>query len=112
MVSRQLPIDTSVLAELRERNGIDKLSLLGSGLRDDFGPESDIDLLVEFLPDHRVSLLDIVRMERDLSELVGRQVELVTPGDLSPFIRDRVLASAEVQYAAERSDPDQAPPLH
>ena len=79
--------------------GIKRLAIFGSALRDDFGPESDIDVLVEFEPDRIPGLLGIAGMELELSELfTGRKVDLRTPEDLSPYFRQDVLATAEVQY--------------
>jgi predicted nucleotidyltransferase len=86
------------LADFCRRNHIRRLSLFGSVLRDDFGPESDVDMLVEFEPDATVTLLDMARMELELAELVGRPVDLRTPRELSRYFRDQVLASAVVQY--------------
>ena len=72
----------------------------GSALRADFGPDSDIDLLVEFEPDRIPGLLGIAGMEITLSELfAGRKVDLRTAEDLSPYFRQHVLNMAEVQYA-------------
>jgi len=99
VVNRKLPVAEADLGAFCRRNQIRKLSLFGSVLRDDFGEGSDIDVLVEFKPGARVSLLDVVRMERELAELLGRPVDLLTAEDLSPYIREDVLASAEVQYA-------------
>jgi uncharacterized protein len=79
---------------------IRRLSLFGSVLRDDFGPESDVDVLVEFEEGVRVGLLGLAAMELELSEMLGRRADLRTPGDLSRYFRDQVLRSAEVQYAA------------
>ncbi len=94
----QLPPDK--IADFCKRNRIRKLSLFGSALRDDFRPDSDIDLLVEFQPDATPSLLDLARMERELSAiLAGRKVDLRTPEELSRYFRDDVLSSASVQYA-------------
>lgn len=82
-------------------HGIRRLAMFGSALREDFGPESDIDVLVEFEPDRIPRLLGIARMERELSALFGgRKVDLRTPEDLSRYFRRQVLAEAEVQYAA------------
>ena len=68
-------------------------------LKQDFGPESDIDVLVEFEPDRIPGLLGVAGMELELSELfTGRTVDLRTPEDLSPYFRQDVLATAEVQY--------------
>jgi predicted nucleotidyltransferase len=69
-------------------------------LRDDFGPKSDVDVLVEFEPDHIPGLIRFAGMEIELSELLGgRKVDLNTSKFLSPYFRDKVLAEAEVQYA-------------
>ena len=82
------------------RNYIRKLALFGSVLRPDFHPDSDIDVLVEFDPAHTPGLFDIARMERELSDIFGgRQVDLRTPQDLSPYFRQAVIDKAEVQYA-------------
>lgn len=79
------------------RNHIRRLALFGSVLRDDFGPDSDLDVLVEFEPGARVGLR-FFGMEQELSEILGRKVELHTPGFLSKYFRDQVIAEAEVQY--------------
>ncbi len=72
-------------------------------LREDFRPDSDIDVLVEFEDGHTPGLLGIARMERELTEILGgRRVDLRTPDDLSRYFRLEVLAKAEVQYAQER----------
>lgn len=93
-----LPADR--IADFCRRHGIRRLALFGSVLRDDFGPESDLDVLVEFLPETRVGLFGIAAMQRELSEIIGRRVDLRTPGDLSRYFRDRVLKEAIEQYAA------------
>jgi len=87
------------IAEFCRRNQIRRLALFGSVLRDDFGPDSDIDVLVEFEPGARVGLR-FFGMEIELSEILGRKVDLNTPGFLSDYFRDEVLAEAEVQYDA------------
>jgi len=88
------------IAEFCKRNGIRKLSLFGSVLRPDFRPDSDIDLLVEFRAGAAPSLLDLARMERELSAVLGgRKVDLRTPKELSRYFRDEVLSTASVQYA-------------
>jgi uncharacterized protein len=88
------------LAEFCRSHHIRRLSLFGSILRDDFGPESDIDVLVEFEPGH-VPGLRFIRMQDELSDLFdGRRVDLVTPRFLNHRIRDEVLRNAQVQYAA------------
>ncbi len=88
------------LAEFCHTNGIKRLAIFGSALRDDFGPESDIDVLVEFAPGRAPGLLGMAGMEIDLSALFGgRKVDLRTPEDLSHYFRQEVLDMAEIQYA-------------
>jgi predicted nucleotidyltransferase len=88
------------VAEFCRRYHIRRLSLFGSVLREDFRPDSDVDMLVEFEPGHEPGFFGLARMERELSELLGgRKVDLRTPEDLSRYFRDEVLAEAEVRYA-------------
>ena len=87
------------IADFCLRHHIQKLAIFGSALRDDFGPDSDVDVLVEFDKDH-VPGLEFFAMEIELSEILGRKVDLNTPHFLSPYFRDHVQADAEVQYAA------------
>ena len=87
------------IADFCRRHHIRKLSLFGSVLRDDFRPDSDIDVLVEFEPEARMGLA-FFAMEIELSEILGRKVDLNTPGFLSKYFRDEVLREAEVQYDA------------
>ncbi len=77
---------------------IQTLSVFGSALRDDFHAESDIDLLVQFIPNMPITLLDIIGMETELSDLVGKQVDLRTPNELSRYFRDDVLKEAVLVY--------------
>jgi predicted nucleotidyltransferase len=96
----RIPVDEKGIAEFRQKNRIQRLALSGSVLREDFRPESDIDVLVEFEPAHVPGLLGIARMERELSAIFGgRKVDLRTPKDLSRYFRQDVLGEAEVQYA-------------
>ncbi len=96
----QLVIPKDRLAEFCRTHGICRLAVFGSALREDFGPESDIDVLVEFAPDRVPGLLDVAGMELELSALFGgRKVDLRTPEDLSRYFRQDVLDTAEVQYA-------------
>lgn len=95
-----LSVEDSLLDEFAARHGIARIALFGSALRDDFGPSSDIDLLVEFLPDRSPGLLHLAHMELELESIIGRQVELRTYEDLSPYFRDRVAATARPLYAA------------
>ena len=87
------------LAQFCESYHVRRLSLYGSALRDDFGPDSDIDILIEFEPGYKTGLLKMARMENELSDMLGRKVDLRTPGDLSRYFRQEVLESAEVAYA-------------
>ena len=95
----QVDTDREKIAEFCRRNHIRRLALFGSVLRDDFGPGSDVDVVVEFAPGHVPGLFGLARMERELSEVLGgHEVDLRTPEDLSRYFRDDVLARAEVQY--------------
>jgi predicted nucleotidyltransferase len=100
MAKARIDIPKERIAEFCRRNHIRRLALFGSVLRDDFTAESDVDILVEFEPDARVGLLGLARMEIELSELLGRKVDLNTPGFLSDYFRDEVLTEAETQYDA------------
>ena len=93
-------IPKEIIADFCRRHHINRLSVFGSYLREDFGPESDIDFLVEFDRDHIPGLIEFAGMEIELSELLGGQkVDLRTPQDLSKYFRDEVLAEAQVKYA-------------
>lgn len=101
-MNRQAPVSKAALATFCREHGITRLAIFGSALRDDFGPDSDVDLLVEFQPDRIPGLLGIAGMEMELSELFdGRKVDMRTPEDLSPYFRQDVLAVAEDQYVQE-----------
>ena len=93
----KIEIPQQELVDFCRRNRIRRLALFGSVLRDDFGPESDIDVLVEFEPDARVGLR-FFALEEELADMLGRDVDLNTPGFLSAYFRDQVLAEAEVLY--------------
>jgi predicted nucleotidyltransferase len=100
MTQQNLKIRREEIKDFCRRNHISKLSFFGSVLRDDFRPTSDVDVLVEFEPEHVPGLFSLARMERELSALLGnRKVDLRTPQDLSRYFRDEVIATAEVQYA-------------
>jgi predicted nucleotidyltransferase len=88
------------LAEFCRRHQIGKLSLFGSVLRDDFGPESDVDVLVEFDPVAVVGYFELAEMEMELSGLLGHKADIRTPAELSPYFRQEVLAGAETQYVS------------
>ena len=92
----QLPDDK--IAGFCRRHHIRKLCLFGSALREDFTPESDVDVLVEFEAEATPGLFRFVGMERELSEMIGRNVDLNTPQCLSKYFRDKVVAQAEVVH--------------
>ncbi len=94
---RQL-IPYETIADFCQRHHIHKLSLFGSVLRDDFRPDSDIDVLVEFEPDAKVSLFDMGGMQLELTELLGREVDFKTAGFLSRYFRQKVIDTAETIY--------------
>lgn len=99
-MSLHIVVDREGLARFCRQRLIRRLSFFGSVLRDDFGPESDVDVLVEFGPEANVGLFEFVTYQRELTELLGRQVDLHTPASLSHLFRERVVDSAEVAYAA------------
>ena len=92
----ELPIEQ--IAGFCRVHDVRRLWLFGSVLRDDFGADSDVDFLVEFQPDAQVGLLDMAAMEIELGEMLGREVDLRTPAEISPHFRRKVLDSAELQY--------------
>ena len=99
-----IEIPSNEIAALCNRWQVLELALFGSVLRDDFGPESDVDILVSFAPGARHTLLDIVQMQEELSATLGRKADLIerTAVEQSPnYIRRRaILQSAETIYAA------------
>ena len=100
MAEIRIEFPTDKIAGFCQRHRISSLSVFGSVLRDDFSPGSDIDVLVEFEPGAQVGFLALSRMQRELSELLQRPVDLVPRNGLKPRIREAVLSSAEVVYAA------------
>ena len=103
-VRSRLGISDQILAEFCSKWRIVRLELFGSALRDDFRPESDIDLLVTFAPDAPWSLLDIVHLEEELSGRLGRKAEIAERSAVeqsaNPFRRKNILGSAQLLYAA------------
>lgn len=100
-MSSRLGLDPAELAVFCRRHGVRRLSLFGSRLHGTARRDSDLDLLVEFLPDRTPTLLDLAAMEIELSErLGGQRVDLRTPAELSRHFRDAVVREAELQYAA------------
>ena len=97
----RIHIDRDQIADFCRRHRVKKLSLFGSVLRDDFDPEtSDVDVLVEFEEGAEVGYFGMGRMIIELRAILGRDVDLRTPHEISQYFRDEVLDSAEVQYAA------------
>ena len=100
-MSAQIYVDSGRVAEFCRRHRIRKLSLFGSVLRDDFRPDSDVDVLVEFEPGAAVGLIRLAGLEIELAGILGRKVDVNTPQCLSHYFRDQVLSEAEVLYVKE-----------
>lgn len=100
MTQSRVKIAQDQIADLCRRYHVRRLALFGSVLRDDFTPESDVDVLVTFEPQASIGFMALGRMKRELASLFQRPVDLVPQDGLKPLIRDEVLSSAEVIYAA------------
>jgi len=98
-VSLRISVDAARIGDFCRRHHIRRLSFFGSVLRDDFGPNSDIDVLVEFEPGYPVGFIRLAGMQIELSEILGRNADLRTPAELSRYFRQEVIDSAELQYA-------------
>jgi predicted nucleotidyltransferase len=96
--SLEKQISKEQLAEYCKKNNIKKLSVFGSFIRDQLRPDSDIDILVEFDQHHTPGLFSIIKMEMELSKLIGRKVDMRTAEDLSKYFRDEVVKNAKLQY--------------
>jgi uncharacterized protein len=96
----RLELDKARIAEFCRKWHISELSVFGSALRDDFRPDSDVDVMVVLGPDAHVGLIGFCQMQIELSEMLGREVDLVTKSGLKPRIRENVIAEAELLYAA------------
>ncbi|MBI2884328.1 MAG: nucleotidyltransferase family protein [Candidatus Methylomirabilis oxyfera] len=100
-MSPKIPIDRNKIADFCHRWKITEFALFGSVLRDDFRPDSDVDVLVTFAPDAQWSLFDLVEIQEALSEILGRKVDLIEKRGLrNPFRRYEILRTKEVVYAA------------
>ena len=103
-MSSKVEFDMDSIAEFCKRRRISELAIFGSVLRDDFGPQSDVDILVKFAPEARVSLLDLVDMEDELAAIIGRKVDVVCREGIershNPIRKKAILSTAEVLYAA------------
>jgi hypothetical protein len=95
----KIKIPQEEIAAFCKRNRIRKMAFFGSVLRNDFSPQSDVDVLVEFEPDAQVGL-QFFKMAQELSEILGRKVDLNTAGFLNKYFREKVVAEAEVLYDA------------
>jgi predicted nucleotidyltransferase len=102
MIPAKLALPIEDIRAYCRRQPIRRMSLFGSALRDDFRPDSDVDLLVEYLPGSPVTLIDMARQELDLSAIIGRAADLRTANGLSPYFRQAVLDEAQVIYERER----------
>lgn len=109
MAEFRLPLE-AIRAYCKQRP-IKRLSLFGSALRTDFGPDSDIDLLIEYAPEAKIDAYAILRQQADLCSLIGRHVDLGTPQSLSPYIRDEVIDSAEPLYDVDGIHPGRRKPM-
>lgn len=100
-MNEKIEIPKEKIASFCRRHHIRRLALYGSVLRDDFRPDSDVDVLVEFEPDARVGLIALAGMEIELSSIFGREAEMHTIKGLNPHFRDEVLNTAKVEYEQE-----------
>ena len=99
MVTNLPKLQDSQIAEFCRQHHIRRLALFGSVLRDDFADDSDVDVLIEFEPGVRIGW-DFITVQDDLAALIGRRVDLLTPGSIRPAYRDSILSSAEDVYVA------------
>ena len=97
-MSTKIDVPKAKIEDFCRRNRIRRLAFFGSVLREDFSPESDVDVLVEFEAGAKVGLITLAGMDIELSRLLGRKVEIHTVKGLNPHFRDEVLDLAEVQY--------------
>jgi predicted nucleotidyltransferase len=94
----KIDVSQDQIADFCQRHHIRRLAFFGSVLRDDFKPDSDVDVLVEFEAGHTPGLITLAGMEIELSDLLGRKADMRTPADLSSYFRQDVLDMAQVQY--------------
>ncbi len=98
MIHPHLELPRETITAFCKKYAIRKLSLFGSVLRDDFRPDSDVDVLVEFGPGVRISYFDLAGMQIELEQILGRPVDIGTPDMLSKYIRKQVLQNAQIIY--------------
>ena len=101
MTYHGIDVPRTKIAEFCRRHHIRELALFGSILREAFGPDSDVDVLVTFQPGHPIGLIGMAVLERELSEMLGRKVDLRTPAELSRYFRDEVVRTREVQFLGD-----------
>jgi uncharacterized protein len=106
MLEKNIQIPWVELCAFAERNPIERLAFFGSVLSDDFGPESDVDILVWLEDNARIGYFALCAMENELTELFGRKVDFRTPAELSPYFRDDVIAGCVVFHAVAASAAD------
>ncbi len=99
-MSLHIQVNREQIAEFCHRHHIRRFAFFGSVLRDDFRPESDVDVLIEFEPGHVPGLIRLMGMQLEFSDMIGREADFRAPGDLHLSFRDKVIAEAEVLYAA------------
>ena len=99
-MSLHINVNRELIADFCRRHHICRFAFFGSVLRDDFRPESDVDVLLEFEVGHIPGLIQLMAMQLEFSDLIGREADFRAPGDLHRAFRDRVIAEAEVLYAA------------
>ena len=100
MKKPNIDIPQEKIVEFCRHHYIRRLALFGSALRDDFTPDSDVDVLVEFEPGTRIGMIRLAGIELELSGILGRKVDMHTPGFISKYFRNQVLEEAEDQYVA------------
>lgn len=93
-------IHLEAIRAICERHGVLRLLLFGSAIHGNFKATSDVDLLVEFLPNEQVGYFKLAALQLELEEAIGRKIDLKTPAELSRYFRDQVMREAVVQYAA------------
>ena len=99
MIAGAIDLPLEAIADLCRKYQVKELAVFGSVLREDFRPDSDVDLLVEFMPKHTIGLIEYCGLQNRLSDLLGRPVDLVDKDGLKPRIRSNVLSTAQVVYA-------------
>ncbi len=100
-INIRIDVPTDKLVSLAKRHALKELALFGSVLTGNFTPESDIDVLIEFLPDYQASLFDIVEVKDELEAIFGRKIDVVEKTGLrNPFRRHAILGNNQIIYAA------------